>query len=340
MPVQTIAPRARPKPVREKVDFDKPPVFTFGWELEASTSALRRYSDIEAGHDGSVSGDAMEYKVAAKAVKDPVRSLLALRRLLSDPEIGVDESCGFHVHVGLPFRTRHAELWAQCFVALAREVEARAFEAVPDSRRENSYCRAWATQLSGIKEFTYHPQKYDNAPARYQWVNVVEMFRRGGIKTVEVRLMGDSQSYCYLLAWTAFCRLMAQAAWRSMGDISSIQKEAEELKKVLREIRDSFLLGLNSSQIRAYHALSLARKVGLAESNKRPLEVLARAEKMDKTFRLGDKVRLIKRPHDDYSRGPIDGTYEVLENDSNRPFTSFRGGWYVFSDCLELVRSF
>lgn len=305
-PVSPPRPRNRiptPRRIREAPKpSGTPPNFTFGWELEACRVATGYYPEIAACHDGSVNGDGMEYKIKPEHVRDAPRSLAALRALTMDPHIQTDKSCGFHVHVGIPTASRHADKWAECFVALAREVEEAVFRSVPLTRRENEYCRKWSRSLAGIKEREYHASKYDNSPYRYQWVNIVEMFRRGGIRTVEVRLMGDSKNYLYLMAWSSFCRLMAQSAWRLMSDFSRIRLESEDLKIWAKKIEGAFVARYES---RIELVQSIAHVSGFA-SNRffRPLDRLLSAERMAnriggmcltvddvRSFRIGDRIQ-------------------------------------------------
>lgn len=283
-PPQRVAPTHRPgtrrppqERIRETIKPPKvPPNFTFGWELEACRSAMNHYDHIATCNDGSVHGDGIEYKIRPEVVRDPRLVLQALRALTLDRAIGTDSSCGFHVHIGLPKRSRHEERWAECFVALAREIEDKVFNCAPPSRKENTYCRKWSRNLEGINDNQYHANKYDNSPYRYSWVNVVEMFRSGGIRTVEIRLMGDTKNYLYLYAWSSFCRLMAQSAWRVMSDISALHKEAEYLKDRARLIEDAFMLRIGS---RPLVAVDLAVESGFMDYATRNLMHIALVER-------------------------------------------------------------
>src|ERR1700686_5125907 len=106
------------------------PNFSIGWELEAIHRASKKVEGVECGHDGSVSGEGLEYRTKREVVFSPVKSMESLRALSTDKELKVDQSCGFHVHVGLGRRSRRIQEWAQWFVQLAREVEVEAFAAV------------------------------------------------------------------------------------------------------------------------------------------------------------------------------------------------------------------
>lgn len=284
-PPQRVAPTHQPgtrrppqERIRESIKPPKvPPNFTFGWELEACRAALAHYDHVATCNDGSVHGDGIEYKIRPEVVRDPRLVLQALRALTLDRAIGTDSSCGFHVHIGLPKRSRHAGRWAECFVALAREIEDKVFNCVPPSRKENTYCRKWSRNLEGINDNRYHANKYDNSPYRYSWVNVVEMFRSGGIRTVEIRLMGDTRNYLYLYAWSSFCRLMAQSAWRVMSDISALHKEAGYLKNRARFIEDAFMMRIGS---RPLVAVDLAIESGLKDPTTHNLRHLRGIERI------------------------------------------------------------
>lgn len=249
------------------------PVFTFGWELEATGRAKAALSpDIMVGHDGSVGGDALEYRTRREAVWNPERSLFALRNLVMDPALKVDRSCGFHVHVGLGMKTRKLHSWAANFVTLARLIEDETMAVVPESRRENSYCRSWKDHHGSVIAPTYHSNKHSNN-TRYCWVNPVEIFRPGGIRTIEIRLMGHSKNYLYLLAWTSFCRRMAASAWALIHDPSRLEQEVLELKDVLRQMRACFITQEITGTRKAQTVVMLAARAGfytaLAPSLKR-----------------------------------------------------------------------
>lgn len=252
------------------------PEFTLGWELEASRRARHHYEGIEVGHDGSVSGDGLEYRVKRDLAFKPRESLAALRKLATDPEIQTNRSCGFHVHVGLVRPSRRLHAWAAWFVTLARELEGSAFMAVPESRRGNNYCRKWSQDSGSVMSRHYVASKSGNA-CRYQWVNPVEIFRPGGIRTIEVRLMGDCHRYTYLASWVAACRLMAMSAWALAHDPSRLEIEKKELQAMFLGIERSFLRGPFPMKA-AIETTVLIQRSGLGLPHERPLSFLLEME--------------------------------------------------------------
>src|ERR1700682_783594 len=118
------------------------PVFSLGWELEANHGASRVPSGIDVISDGSVDGDSIEYVCMPAITKSPQFVLGLLKDLVHSPHLNTDKSCGFHVHVSVQ-NTSLARLrnWAIATEALAKEVEILAFNAVPDARQNNQYCR-------------------------------------------------------------------------------------------------------------------------------------------------------------------------------------------------------
>jgi hypothetical protein len=239
------------------------PSFSLGWELEATQGARRPLTGIEVGHDGSVGGEALEYRTSRKIVFDSTASLAALRCLATDPHLQTNESCGFHVHIGLGRESKIIYKWAAAFVALARHVEKEAFEAVPRSRTGNCYAKSWKGSRASVIQKEYRPDKHA-CEDRYNWVNPVEVFRPYGIRTVEIRLLGDTHHYGYLLAWISFCRLMAMSAWALAveADFSREQEEIDHLKEVLTVIRDSFQRPC-ASKTQAKNTVILAHKARL-----------------------------------------------------------------------------
>lgn len=254
------------------------PDFSLGWELEACRRASRVPKGVDACHDGSVDGDGMEYKVSRNLVSNISENLRALRDITTDRNVLVNQTCGFHVHMGLGRRTRQAGAWAAWFVQLARMVESEAFAAVPPSRRENRFCRSWKQDKNSILERTYPREKYSNSDNRYYWVNVVEMFRPTGIRTVEIRLLGATRRYTYTLAWISACRIMAASAWILLFDPSRLEQEADELKKVFHLIRETYVNSPDDRKKAAKTALYLAEKARLLSPVGTPLRQIAAEE--------------------------------------------------------------
>ena len=242
MPTTSTRRRGRPT-TQQAVEF------TLGWELEANKRARRTPNDIECCTDASVSGDSVEYKIFENVVTDPTKVLTALQNLTHDPQIRVDRSCGYHVHIGLQNQSATTEkLFASWMVALARQIEEDAFNAVPESRRRNQYCRRFGTvDTRSVMARTYDAHKYGN-DSRYYWVNVVEMFRSGGINTVEIRLLGNVRRFSYLLAWTSVCQLMAKSAWRLMSDPSAMIEETNTLKRYFETIKTNILSNTDAAR--------------------------------------------------------------------------------------------
>lgn len=254
------------------------PVFTFGWELEATGRSHRTIPDVMVGHDGSVSGDGLEYRTRRESVFDPERSLAALRALTMSPGLQVDRSCGFHVHVGLGIRTRKLHSWAANFVTLARIIEPDVFAAVPESRRENHYCRSWKDFRGSVIAPQYSANKHNNG-TRYCWINPVEIFRPGGIRTIEIRLMGHSKNYLYLLAWTSFCRRMAASSWALVHDPSRLEQEILDLKEAIKLVRQCFVTREITGVAKARNIVMLAARAGFYETLTPSLKKLTGVEK-------------------------------------------------------------
>lgn len=260
------------------------PNITLGWELEAIGRARKSLQGIEVAHDGSVNGESLEYRVRRELVFTPEKSLAALRNLATDTALRVDSSCGFHVHLGLARRSRKIHAWAGWFVQLARDLEDEAFMAVPESRRQNSYCRSWRSSTGSVIAQQYSPSKGANRD-RYNWVNPVEIFRPGGIRTIEVRLMGNTKRYTYLLAWISVCRLMAMSSWALVFDPSRLEYERQELKKAFKLVKENFLRPDVPTHTVAKTALYLSQKAGFNAPFGKPLANLTRTEQ-DLAYRL------------------------------------------------------
>lgn len=212
--------------------------FSLGWELEANHRAKRVPSGVSLHSDGSVNGDAMEYVVMPTVVKSPRYVLGLLKELVHSPELNTDDSCGFHVHMS-PRHTSDKAMkkWALMCQILASEIEEDAFNAVPDSRKNNQYCKSISLMHNGQK---FSASKYNN-PSRYHWLNIVEMFRPSGIRTVEMRLLGHTHRWKYLLAWSLFTLMLGREAWELMQTPLYESKKigaVDRLKGILTRIKE------------------------------------------------------------------------------------------------------
>jgi Putative amidoligase enzyme len=217
--------------------------FTLGWELEANHVPTRTPAGVERISDGSVDGDGAEFVVLPAITKSPRFVLALLKDLVHAPKLNTNKSCGFHVHVSASNLSSLARMrqWAIATEHLALQIEDLAFKALPDARQDNNYCRRIVPLVSGT---TFNTNKYDNS-RRYHWLNVVEMFRPNGIRTIEVRLLGNTHRWKYLLAWTLFSMELARRGWDlanhpfdvpihvdALGDLlNKIAKEIKPLEK-------------------------------------------------------------------------------------------------------------
>lgn len=204
--------------------------FSLGWELEANNEAARYPDGVQKMSDGSVNGDSAEYVVLPSVTKNARFVLGLLKDLVHAPELNTDKSCGYHVHLA-PRKTTLAKSreWALACQRLALAIEEKAFKAVPDARQENSYCRKVELLQHGTR---FQSAKYGN-DLRYQWLNIVEMFRPGGIRTVEVRLLGNTHRWKYLLAWSTFCLTLGAEAWHLIHSNGDMTKSVEHLERLL-----------------------------------------------------------------------------------------------------------
>lgn len=285
--------------------------FSLGWELEASKAAGNIPDGIKCGTDGSVSGDGVEYRISKRLIHDIPQSLKKLEELCSDGRIDSDDSCGFHVHIGIGQKNKRAQLWAGWFVTLARSVEAFAFNAVPDSRQSSRYCQKWNNPDApkSVIEKSYETEKQSNRD-RYYWVNVVEMFRPGGIKTVEVRLLGETARYDYCLAWIGACFLMARHAWTLIDDPSMLASASQELRQTFKRIEKYIKTNSRYSQSEAQSIANQARLIPIVEETdgnniEEKIEAINRMlSVISEKYGLEDdasKRLLLEREYDHYS---------------------------------------
>lgn len=250
---------------------------TLGWELEANRECDRMPAGIIRHEDGSVNGDAAEYVVMPGLTKSPRYVLGLLKELVHRPYLNTDDSTGFHVHVSAGNLTLpRLRGWAIATEQLALAIEDAAFKAVPESRQENEFCRPIVPIRNGER---FSINKYDNRPRRYHWLNTVEIFRPGGIRTMEIRLLGHTHRWKYLLSWTLFCMELARRGYMYAQRPLENAGHAEALMEMLGYIeKDIKPLAKRNEPIPqwVYDGLS---KFGIpVESWDRPLGRLAEAE--------------------------------------------------------------
>lgn len=207
---------------------------TLGWELEANHAPNKIPAGVEHLSDGSVDGDGAEFVVMPAITKSPRYVLGLLKDLVHAPRLNTNDSCGFHVHVSASNLSSIARMrqWAIATEHLALQVEDLAFKAVPSSRSGNSYCRRIVPLTHGTS-FTSH--KYNNG-SRYHWLNIVEMFRPGGIRTIEVRLLGNTHRWKYVLAWSLFCMELARRGWDVANKPFEVSQHVDVLGQMLIKI--------------------------------------------------------------------------------------------------------
>lgn len=208
--------------------------FTLGWELEANHVPTRIPAGVQRIGDGSVDGDGAEFLVLPAVTKSPRYVLGLLKDLVHAPKLNTNKSCGFHVHVSASnlFSLARMRQWAIATEHLALQIEDLAFKAVPDTRQGNSYCKRIVPLDNGA---SFRANKYDNS-RRYHWLNIVEMFRPNGIRTIEVRLLGNTHRWKYLLAWTLFSMELARRGWDISNKPFDVAGHVDALGMLLKNI--------------------------------------------------------------------------------------------------------
>lgn len=129
----------------------------------------------------------------------------------------VNESCGFHLHLGRP--SEAGSVWkpnhVRTMLFIARFLEETLYDLCPSSRRGNQYCKSIAQDYAICDFASFYPvgvvrpRKYDN-PKRYCWLNLIETRRQGtersgasgpALGTIEIRMMGNVRRHRYVQAW-------------------------------------------------------------------------------------------------------------------------------------------
>lgn len=277
---------------------------TLGWELEANHAPTRIPNGVEHIGDGSVNGEGAEMVVLPAVTKSPRYVLGLLKDVVHAPKLNTDESCGFHVHVSASNIASLARMrqWAMATEHLALQIEDLAFRAVPDSRKGNTYCKRIIPLENGTR---FEVSKYNNS-RRYHWLNIVEMFRPNGIRTIENRLLGHTHRWKYVLAWTLFTMELGRRGWELSNkpfDITGhVSALSDMLLKIAKEIKP---LDKRTEPIPQWVYNGLAT-FGI-ESNawERPLARLSETESdlrgMPKMFYSDNQIEMPNRNEDEES---------------------------------------
>ncbi len=213
----------------------KPPQFNIGWEVEAIRKPTHIHPGVMAGYDTSVGGEQAEYRLDKEMIGDNRHVMWLLKTVMQNPRFKMDGTCGYHIHLSPVKDGRKTSLWAGWMMTLGQCIETEMFRAIPKSRSNNRFCWLLAEQAPN----SFHPikvrypsSKYHN-DYRHAWIHPTEIYRPGGIGTVEIRNMGEAQDYVYLHAWTMICLFMAQKAWGLIDDPSGLHTAIKEMSQEL-----------------------------------------------------------------------------------------------------------
>jgi hypothetical protein len=274
---------------------------TLGWELEANHVPTRVPAGVEHISDGSVDGDGAEFVVMPAITKSPRYVLGLLKELVHAPRLNTNPSCGFHVHVSTSnLSLARMRQWAIATEHLALEVEDLAFKAVPDSRIGNQYCKRIVPLTNGV---TFEAHKYNNS-RRYHWFNIVEMFRPNGIRTLEVRLLGNTHRWKYLLAWSLFTMELASRGWELAVNPFEIKPHVDVLGQMLKGIAKEIKPLSKKSEPTPSWVYEGFQKFGI-EANvwDRPLARIVETEAdtrgVSRPFYNDDQIELPNEEHDE-----------------------------------------
>jgi hypothetical protein len=139
---------------------------------------------------------------------DGARQILAACKWLNDKGVKVNNSCGFHVHVGWPYRASDAKL--QRLIHLFCKHEKAIYAATGTRRREN--CR-YACPVATQRAYRILAEGTTNRlPGnRYHSMNLKNL-DRGGKRTVEFRAFAGTAKACKILAYVQICLGMVAKA--------------------------------------------------------------------------------------------------------------------------------
>lgn len=166
-------------------------------------------------HDGSVRGDSVE--IVSSVMKGKLMEE-KLKELLSSASVGVDSSCGYHIHINTKdYKPRDIKHLFRTYI----DLEKIFFGLVPQSRQENRFCYKFANIYEYNKGFIGQRTKYDLEKKfysesskrrvksrknykydglRYCWANFHSLFSKNN---VEIRLHSGTGNYEKIMNWVA-----------------------------------------------------------------------------------------------------------------------------------------
>ena len=200
--------------------------YTFGVEIETTSGGYITSDDahdanlsLAAVYDGSISG--AEYVTGVLQGDKGVDMLHDICSMLSET-CSVNKSCGLHVHIGGFNDNRRFSLLA---LRLGVMIENELYSMMPDSRKQNSFCKPVGFEL---KELTFGNikkvladyvfsanelnQSYNKKRAtdrytsqRYRWLNLVNCNSSSRFTTIEFRQHSGTTSFEKVYNWTLIC---------------------------------------------------------------------------------------------------------------------------------------
>lgn len=217
-----------------------------GWEFEICRwTAGTNYRSVEPkivkGSDGSVHDMGLEFRT--REPMSPFDSLQIFHDFIKNSlEIQIDQSAGIHLHFSVENGRLSPKInrkYLNNLYAIGSMFEDRIFQLVHECRRNNRYClplqkametNAEERQATSVQKKLgrISPYKGDNNK-RYCWLNFVEIWRQGGIRTVEFRLLGNTKRIEYIAAWFRLCLTMVYGAlildvYKDVNSLANVQK--------------------------------------------------------------------------------------------------------------------
>jgi hypothetical protein len=157
----------------------------FGIELEVCTAprheALQNRTSFGAKHDGSVSGESMEFVSPILSGDRGLEAVTNFCEYARQHNWRADRSCGYHLHIDVS----QMDGWRRRKVAYAYAVTQRFWKRlVPSWRRNARWCANMQTRPTDWKrEGSFNNLSFNNT--RYCWCNTSAYQRHG---TIEIRL--------------------------------------------------------------------------------------------------------------------------------------------------------
>jgi hypothetical protein len=229
---------------------------TFGIELEISDAydyeALDGHTVFGVKSDGSVNDDGLEFVSPILSGDEGLAAVAALCEYAKSKGWSADDSCGFHLHVGVTDLTAEQK---KRIVLAYRLTQDLWFKLVTRDRHTNDYCRALPYSVAELDNADWYDlQRGNSYRARYNWVNCTSPHG-----TIEIRLHHGTIDKTEITNWVVAHVRFVEAVVKMTDSEVYMAFNGKGVPALFRELE-----GLIGSRDTSEHFRRVSNKRGLS----------------------------------------------------------------------------